>query len=180
MKHLTILSAPAVAANIKRYSHLLMILSVLMMLSAGCSKEEDEGENGGSGNGSERAYAPRTAIGKTLQIEGQVFYVTFLSETACKVVPQFEWETVLSSSYTYKATGDNKAVLTLSYKDKITAGTGYTLSDATYNPTLNFEDKGKGFIKGGWKSYITVNNGMGSVQQRYASGNLDGKTFTLN
>lgn len=180
MKHLTVLFPPAVAANIKRYSHLLMIMSVVMMLSVSCSKDDDKGESGGSGDESEEVYVPESVIGKTFMIDGQVFYVTFVSETACRVTPQYEWETILSSSYSYKAMGGNKAMLTLSYKDKITAGTTYTLSDTTYDLTLNFEGKGKGSIKGGWKSYITVNNGLGSIQQRYASGNLDGTAFTLD
>lgn len=180
MKSLAILFPPAVAAHIKRYSHLLMILSVVMMLSVSCSKDDDEGENGGNGDDSEEVHAPESVIGKTLMIDGQVFYVTFVSESGCRVTPQYEWETILSSSYSYKATGGNKATLRLSYKDKITAGTSYTLSDTTYDLILNFEGKGKGFIEGGWKSYITVNNGLGSVQQRYASGNLDDKTFTLD
>lgn len=180
MKRLTVLFPSAIAANIKRYSHLLMILSVLMMLSVSCSKDDDEGENGGNGDESKEVHVPESVIGKTLMIDGQVFYVTFVSESGCRVTPQYEWETILSSSYTYKATGGNKATLTLSYKDKITAGTSYTLSDTTYDLTLNFEGKGKGTIKGGWKSFITVNNGLGSVQQRYASGKLDGTAFTLD
>lgn len=174
----TVLFPSAVAANLKRYSYLLMILSVAMMLSVGCSKDEEENE--GSGNESEEKYVPESVIGKTLIIDEQMFYVTFVSENTCKVIPRYEWQTITSSSYVYKAISDAKATLTLSYKDKIVMGTSHTLSDTTYDLTLNFEGKGKGIIKGGWKSVITVNNGLGSVNQRYASENLDGKAFTLN
>lgn len=180
MKHLTVLFPTVVAANLKRYNYLLMILSVVTILSVGCSKDEDKGENEGSGNESEKKYAPESAIGKTLIIDGQMFYVTFVSENACKVIPRYEWQTITSSSYVYKAISDAKATLTLSYKDKIVMGTSHTLSDTTYDLTLTFEGKGKGIIKGGWKSFITVNNGLGSVNQHYASESLDGKAFTLN
>lgn len=180
MKRLTVLFPPAVAANLKRYGCLLMILSVVMLLSVSCSKDEEEGENGGSGNESEEKYVPKSVIGKTFIIDGQMFYATFVSENACKVIPQYEWQTITSSSYVYKAISDTKATLTLSYKDKIVMGSSHTLSDTTYDLTLNFESKGKGVIKGGWKSFITVNNGLGSVNQRYASEDLDGKAFTLN
>lgn len=180
MKHISVLSIMTVAANVKRYGCLLMILPIVMTLSASCSKNEDEGENGESGNESEEKYVPESIIGKTFIIDGQMFYATFLSEKACKVIPQYEWQTITSSSYVYKAISDTKATLTLSYKDKIVMGSSHTLSDTTYDLTLNFEGKGKGVIKGGWKSFITVNNGLGSVNQRYASENLDGKAFTLN
>lgn len=178
MKYPKRLLRSAIVDEMKHYGYLLMMAVVVMVFTTGCSK--DEGENDGEEEESGGVYIPETVTGKTFTIEGHMFYVNFLTETTCKVVPQYEWQTITSSSYAYKAEKDNKASLTLSYKDKITMGTSYTSSETTYELTLEFNGKGKGVLKGGCKSYITVNNGLGSVTKRYTSENLDDKAFTLN
>lgn len=157
---------------------------ICLAILNGCSTDglEGDGDDPADGGSSLENYAPASVQGKTLAIEGQLFYVIFQTGTGCKVVPEYSWETITNTpTYTYRKTGDNTATLTLSYKDKIASGTAYTLSDTTYNLTLNFTALGKGTAVGTWKGYTTINTGIGgSSTSKYLSGKLNNKSFTLN
>lgn len=161
---------------------LFVLAAIVCAVLVSCSKDDDSTKNNEDENEETTGNAPKSIVDKTFQIGKQTFYVVFNGASSCKIVPQYTWQTITNvPAYVYKKVSDNTATLSFSYKDKVTAGTGYTLSDTTYDLTLEFDGKGTGSLRGGWKSYMTVNTGIGgSSTSHYASGDMSGKTFTLN
>lgn len=164
---------------------LFFFLSLSVIL-AGCSKsdplsddEEDSGEDGGTST----SYAPKDVKGQVFKVSGHFFVVTFKSNESCTVSesPSGSITSAIigTPSCTYKRLSDNRASLQLTYQSKMTiSSSAYSISNCSYDFTLDFTQKGSGNVQGPYHYSIKAYT-MGKTSTTEQNGNVN-RTFTLN
>lgn len=166
----------------------LFFLLSLSVILAGCSKsdplsDDEEGSGEGGGSSASTSYAPKDVKNKVFEVSGHFFVVTFKSNESCTVSesPSGSIPSAIigTPSCTYKRLSDNRASLQLTYQNKMTISSSvYSISNCSYDFTLDFTQKGSGNVQGPYHYSIKAYT-MGKVSATEQNGNIN-RSFTLN
>lgn len=164
---------------------LFFFLSLSVILT-GCSKSDplsDAEEGSEEEGGTSTSYAPKDVKNKVFKVSGHFFVVTFKSNESCTVSesPSGSITSAIigTPSCTYKRLSDKQASLHLAYQNKMTiSSSAYSISNCSYDFTLDFTQKGGGNVQGPYHYSIKAYT-MGKVSTTEKNGNIN-RSFTLN